>query len=173
MREEWKKIPFAPGYEISNHGRVKNRIEKKYNNAFGKIKNPHITKSGYDNVCLIVNGRAKTFGAHRLVYAVFKGDIPSGYYVHHIDNNKLNNRVDNLKVVTPSENCKHALADKRKKILKGEDAPGSKLTEKDVKEIRKLLQEGRLLQKEIGKMYGVANNTICGINRRHTWKHLK
>lgn len=41
---------------------------------------------------------------HRVVYETFKGDVPKGYVVHHIDDNPKNNKLSNLKVITHKEN---------------------------------------------------------------------
>ena len=43
---------------------------------------------------------------HRLIYVWYKGDIPKGYVVDHIDNNQLNNDPDNLQLLTRGENVK-------------------------------------------------------------------
>lgn len=43
---------------------------------------------------------------HRLIYVWYKGDIPQGYVVDHIDNNQLNNDPDNLQLLTRGENVK-------------------------------------------------------------------
>jgi hypothetical protein len=40
---------------------------------------------------------------HRLIYEAYYGQIPDGYHVHHIDGNKLNNRIDNLQLLSKSE----------------------------------------------------------------------
>lgn len=41
---------------------------------------------------------------HRLVYLTFKGDIPEGYDVDHIDRDTLNNHPDNLRAISRKEN---------------------------------------------------------------------
>lgn len=40
---------------------------------------------------------------HRLIFERFYGKIPKGYHIHHIDENKLNNCIFNLKLVSHSE----------------------------------------------------------------------
>lgn len=52
--------------------------------------------------------------------------------------------------------------------------PGkAKLTEQDVREIRILLRDTKLLQREIGEIYSVDGRTINSINKNHTWKHVE
>lgn len=41
----------------------------------------------------------KTYKGHRLVWMLFNGDIPDAHEVDHIDRNKLNNRIENLRCV--------------------------------------------------------------------------
>lgn len=43
---------------------------------------------------------------HRLVYLQFIGDIPEGMVIDHIDNDPTNNDLDNLQLMTRSENTK-------------------------------------------------------------------
>lgn len=46
---------------------------------------------------------------HHIVYAWFHGEVPYGKQIHHIDGNCLNNAIDNLEALTPSEHrAKHA-----------------------------------------------------------------
>ena len=40
---------------------------------------------------------------HRYIYSYFNGPIEKGYDVHHIDENKLNNDISNLTLLTHSE----------------------------------------------------------------------
>ena len=52
--------------------------------------------------------------AHRIIYEMFNGPIPKGYVVDHIDRNKLNNRIDNLRLATISQNAVNASYPNRK-----------------------------------------------------------
>lgn len=49
----------------------------------------------------------KSTGVHRIVYETYKGKIPEGMEVDHIDRNKQNNSIDNLRLVTHKENCEN------------------------------------------------------------------
>ena len=46
---------------------------------------------------------------HRLIWETFVGEIPKGYQIDHIDTNKGNNNLDNLRCVTPKENMNNNL----------------------------------------------------------------
>lgn len=43
------------------------------------------------------------FPMHRAVWLYYRGEIPSGYHIHHIDENKSNNNIENLQALTHSE----------------------------------------------------------------------
>lgn len=58
-----------------------------------------IKKDGHSYVTLYKNGIGKDFRVCDLVWTSFKGEIPEGCEVSHIDGNKGNNRLDNLKLV--------------------------------------------------------------------------
>jgi hypothetical protein len=97
MEEIWKDIPEYEGiYQISNLGRVKSL-------KFGKEKilNGWIRRDGYIAVNLMYNKR-KTYRLHQLIAITFLNHKPNGHkiVVDHIDNNKLNNRLDNLQLVS-------------------------------------------------------------------------
>lgn len=60
-----------------------------------------------DGYLRISFNRLKSMGVHRVVYAWFHGEVPEGMVVDHIDNNKKNNNINNLQLLTPHENlCK-------------------------------------------------------------------
>jgi hypothetical protein len=104
MKEEWKDIVGYEGlYQVSTLGRVKS------NPRNGTINNTRILKlktesNGYLRVCLSKNNKKQSYGVHRLVYETFVGPIPEGMQVNHINEDKTDNRVSNLNLMTPLEN---------------------------------------------------------------------
>ena len=67
---------------------------------------PRTHHDGHIRYHLVKNGRQTDVYAHRLVYEYFVGEIPKGYVIHHLDCNRLNNNVTNLKMMTASEHQK-------------------------------------------------------------------
>ena len=54
----------------------------------------------------LFNGKQRLIGLHNVIYAWYKGELPLGYDVDHIDGDSLNNNIDNLELVTHEENLK-------------------------------------------------------------------
>lgn len=99
--EIWKPIKIknvADLYEVSNLGNVRNKVTQ-------KLRKPQIRK-GYKAVNLYSYTLKKgiPYKVHRLVVVTFRS-IPNfeKYEVHHIDEDKCNNKIDNLQVLTPAE----------------------------------------------------------------------
>ena len=101
MKEEWKEIEGYHDYEVSNHGRVKSL---KFNKE--RILKNNIISSGYYLVCLYDNNKVKSFLVHSLVAIHFLNHKPNGHkiVVDHIDNDKSNNNVSNLQLISNREN---------------------------------------------------------------------
>lgn len=102
--EEWKVFENYTNYLISNKGRVRN-IQT------NRILQPSIV-SGYYKVRLSKNGKVRDFLVHKLVYSVFNNEpylTGREKIIDHIDANKLNNEITNLRKVTNSENALAAL----------------------------------------------------------------
>jgi len=100
MKEQWKDVVGYEGlYEVSDLGRVRNAKN-------GMIRKLYIRDGEYPSVGLSKEGKRKTRRVHQLVAIGFLGHTPSGHSVHvdHIDNNKLNNNINNLQLLTCREN---------------------------------------------------------------------
>lgn len=65
--------------------------------------------TGYEYVS--IDGKLKL--AHRLVWEAFNGVIPEGMEIDHINTDRLDNRLENLRLVTPSENKRNPLTIER------------------------------------------------------------
>lgn len=72
-------------------------------NKEGKLVQVKATVNGGGYELITCKGQNKV-SVHRLVYEAFKGEIPDGLEIDHINRNRRNNNPDNLRVVTRSEN---------------------------------------------------------------------
>ena len=60
---------------------------------------------GYYKVCLSKNNIDKQYLIHRLVAIAFIPNINKSKYVDHINNNKIDNTISNIRWCTNQENC--------------------------------------------------------------------
>jgi hypothetical protein len=110
MEEIWKPVPGYEGkYEVSNMGRVWSlaRITSlgKRGGLFCRFVD---NGKGYKAVGLHKEGENRKFYIHRIVVEAHFGPIPEGMEVNHKDGDKSNNRLDNLELLSHSQNLKHA-----------------------------------------------------------------
>ena len=116
MTEEWRTAVYDGEiyeelYKVSNLGKI---LSLNYNHT-GKpgLMTPGKTPIGYLQVNLWKNGEYKTCLVHRLVAQTFLPNPENLPQVNHIDENKENNRVDNLEWKSPKGNCNHGTRNER------------------------------------------------------------
>jgi hypothetical protein len=148
---------------------------------FRKI--PISSTSVYERVSVLVNGRRKRFHLHVLMAVAFLGlDLRShgtnnfSLQVDHKDNNKKNNRVDNLEIVTKQENLTRAWKSgcyenngfaskgKPKKSLR-------KFSSEDVTQIKALKKAG-LSYRKIAEKFNCNHGAVYQILKGHTYQDL-
>lgn len=180
--EEWFDIVGFEGlYQVSDLCRIRSLDRKcisvkKNGDCFyrflkGKIMGQTIEKDFYLRINLTdINKKTNRFASHRLLAIAAIPNPENKPEVNHKDGIKWNNCIDNLEWVTDLENVAHAIENGLIISQKGEKHGCSKLTEKEVLEIRAIGKS--MLQKDIAILYNVDRTTITNILSRKTWNHL-
>jgi len=75
-----------------------------YTHKYKRYKEKRIHHDGYYEIKLSKNNKQKIFKLHRLVYELHFGIIPEKMCIDHIDNNKQNNNIENLRLATNQQN---------------------------------------------------------------------
>ena len=113
--QEWKKHPVIENLECSEWGLIK--YKGKY------LKGGLTYRNGVPKYIIIQLYKIGSFMAHKLVYECFYGLIPDGIQIDHINTIRFDNRISNLRAVTPKENSnnpltKYHLSEGKRKIFK-------------------------------------------------------
>lgn len=159
--EVWKKIPNYH-YSVSSLGRVKNDLTN-------LLLKGSLT-CGYYKVRLSNNGQAKDMMINHLVYCLFNDleQIPKGYVIDHINGDKTDDRLENLRLITLSENVKAALYETKtnsscRKVLQ------MTLDDKPIQEFNSCAQAARQLDLDKSTI-----SKVCrGKNKSHGGFHFK
>lgn len=158
---EWRPVPFADGYEVSNFGDVRS-ISRTIIRKDGKpypVKGKLLKQRTY-NYATVDLKIGSPVTVHRIVASAFLGLDYSDkkVQVNHIDGNRLNNMLLNLELCDASYNVKDGFNRGRVIHNKGK----SRLCEDDIIEIKSLSRSG-LTQREIAKRFNVSQSLINGV----------
>ena len=141
---KYKKLKYC-SRECSNKYKMKAFVGK--NNPCWK--GGYVGKNGYHYTR--INGKYEL--THRVVYEEEMGEIPRGMFIHHKDENKLNNKVSNLELISPAAHASLHV---------------SSFTEKEALKMREIYRKGDTSHRELAKIYKVDKSCIS-----RTLKRLK
>ena len=171
---EYRLVRDYPGYRVGTDGSVWSCWRRGAYPIITSNWRPlkeKVLNSGYSTVGLKRPDGYHWILVHRMVLEAFVGPCPTGMQCRHFpDKDRRNNNVANLSWGTHAEN----MDDKRTHgtTARGSSVGTSKLTEKDVSEIRDMYSTGRFNQTEIADQYGVTQANVSEIIGLRTWKHL-
>lgn len=183
--EIWRPIVGYEGvYSVSDLGRI--RRDRTRNGAPSTyIRRQIRMPNGYRAITLRHAGTIRRVLVHRLVAFAFIGMPPDGKpQVNHLDCVRANNRVANLEWASPADDGAHRVRMGRvpsgdrqglrrhpERAARGERHGNSKLTDDDVRAIRRLVH-GDMTQRCIAQLFRVSTGTVSLIKHRHAWAHV-
>lgn len=196
MDEIWKDIDGYEGlYQISNLGNVKGLPKKtKFGNRIKQYPcrylKASVSKRGYYVVSLQKDCMSKTFTVHRLLMIAFVPNPENKRAIDHIDTNKLNNNLDNLRWCTDKENSNNHITLEKNRIngrnlwkngvFKDRDNVHYRMVEQRTKNGEYIKTWDSII--EASKALGIDSSTISSVclgtdPKRHTaggfiWKHV-
>jgi len=158
MIEEWRPIEGYEGlYDVSSYGRVRSLDRYDNRNCFRK---GHILKQsndgrGYMSIVLCLNGIFKRYLIHRLVAQTFIPNPDNLPQVNHKDENKSNNRIENLEWCNQKYNNDYGSRKERIRITNLRNGHWTGLSKEEyIKEYnKKYNQENKNKAKEYNKRY--------------------
>lgn len=179
--EEWKPLLFdgyknaSRRYAVSNLGRVGSYKTALFED--GKIITGSKT-AGYPTLNLH-SGNISTLFVHREIAFLFLPKrLKRQKYVIHLNHNKADNRLENLKWATFDEMMTHqqkSPAIKAYRKIQANKTVGHKLTADKVRTIKKVLtnKKRKITLKALAAKYGVSEMTIYRIQSGENWSHIK
>lgn len=169
--EIWKDIPNYEGlYQASNLGRVRSLdrwVDGKNGIKYfvkGMILKPRLSNIGYQQVFLRNNGNRKNCYIHRLVWEAFNGKIPEGMEINHISENKQENKLSNLNLLSHSANLNWGTRNER--AAKTRSKP---VIQKSLQgEIIRIWPSASEVERKLGYSKGNISNCCNGIKHFNT-----
>lgn len=162
MKEEWKEVAGYPNFEISNMGRLKNKVT-------GRISTGNLNDSGYMR-CILYDkdGSRKYTKIHRLVAQAFIPNPDNLPEVNHIDGDKTNNKVTNLEWVSHKRNMEHLYETKEVKHIKAQPVLCVE-TNKIFPSVRKAAEAVGVNKQRVCDAIHIPNRTAAGYH----WKYAE
>ncbi len=169
-----KTIPGFSNYAITKDGRVWSKPIKNRGcgNKRGRWLKLGLHSSGYLGVSLCTNSKKYTCDVHRLILETYVGSCPPDKEACHDNGNKQDNRLENLRWDTRSNNHLDAVRHGTHIGLFPQKRKICKLTADKVRVIRYLRDVAKFILSDLAWQFDVHISTICGICKRKRWKNI-
>lgn len=165
-----------PTYLISDDGRV---LREVHIDGVGRLRPARWLRTwahedGHIRVSLYCKGHQHIRYVHRLILEAFVGPCPDGMECRHANGNPADNRLENLRWGTRSENQRDAVKHGTAAGFgnRGERCSAAKLSEEQVRQIIREGYREPQARREMAERCGVTETTIRDILSRRTWRHL-
>lgn len=145
--EQWRAIKWFPVYEVSDRGRV--RSHKK---CRALVLRPATNHDGYLYVSLSLGGKHQCKLVHALVLEAFRCPRPDNLVCDHIDNDKSNNHIENLRWITRAENCRRGYR-----------------IQLDIEKVMAIRESSERIM-VLAERYGVNRSTVYDVRNYHSWR---
>lgn len=126
--------------------------------------------NGYRVVSIRNGAVKKQCRVHRVIWIAQNGVIPEGMVVDHINNDKLDNRIENLQLLTSEDNSSKASNDGL--YLSGDENPASVISEQARIEIALWYQTGEFTIRQLAEKYGISKSRAHQIVKAHGWTDI-
>jgi hypothetical protein len=168
MQEQWKSLPEYPEVEVSNLGNTRKTTR---HGKLIELKQSWCQRQRYKQVNICTGKKAYV---HRLVCGLFNHNPEPEQFgsVLHRNNDCHDNRAENLYWGNQYQNMQDRF--KAGGYAKGEDTHQAKLTNEQVREIKRQLRKPYWgIGTRLAEAYGVHLTVISWIKMGRSWKHIK
>lgn len=125
---------------------------------------------GYRVVSIRNGDVKKQCRVHRVIWIAKNGIIPDGLVVDHINNDKLDNRISNLQLLTAKDNSTKASKDGL--YLSGNENPVTVLPEEKRIEVALMYQTGEFTMRQLAERYGISKSRVQQIVKTYGWTDI-
>ena len=169
MKEIWRKYKDNPTYQVSNLGRLRNTNTKQIVQTYVNMRTGYLWAHVWDKT----KGKYRSESFNKLMRMTW---FKKKGHLHHLDGNRLNNKLTNLMIVTQSEHIHETYKNGKKMNYVTKDHPTRwtedgdrvfcyKTSFEERQEMRRLYKSG-VSQIKIADKFGIHNSTCSKIVRR-------